>query len=129
MIEIENVYSTKIKIGLLNPSLIGNFSVNNLGFKPKVIEFIGHKNDGMNTWFMQSHGFADDSGMQNVSSFCGNWSNTFKGDAKQDRCIYLFNASGAIQVMATLVSMNNNGFTLNFTNVNPIFLIRYIAFG
>jgi hypothetical protein len=111
-----------------SPSVIGNYSVTGLGFKPKVIHFVGHKNDGMATWFMQSNGFADDQGHQNVSSFCGNYSNAFRGDAKQDRCIYLFNASGAIQVMATLVSMDNDGFTLNFTNVNSIFGIRWMTF-
>ena len=110
------------------PSVTGNYSITGLGFKPRVIEFIGHKNDGMQTWFMQSSGFADINGNQNVSSFCGNYSNTFRGDAKQDRCIYLFNASGAIQVMATLVSIDTDGFTLNFTNVNTLFAIRWMAF-
>ena len=110
------------------PSVTGNYSITGLGFKPRVIEFIGHKNDGMQTWFMQSSGFADINGNQNVSFFCGNYSNTFRGDAKQDRCIYLFNASGAIQVMATLVSIDTDGFTLNFTNVNTLFAIRWMAF-
>ena len=123
-------FRTHSKIGYFaSPSIVGNFSVIGLGFKPKSIHFVGHKNDGMNTWFMQSNGFADDCLNQNVSSFCGNYSNTFKGDAKQDRCIYLFNASGAIQVMATLVSMDIDGFTLNFTNVNSIFGIRWNAIG
>ena len=120
----------KVKIGYFTcPLITGNYSITVLGFKPKVIEFVGHKNDGMQTWFMQSNGFADEFLNQNVSSFCGNYSNTFRGDAKQDRCIYLFNASGAIQVMATLVSMDEDGFTLNFTNVNSIFGIRYSAIG
>lgn len=111
------------------PAVTGNFSITGLGFKPKVIEFIGHKNDGMQTWFMQSNGFTDEFLNQNVSSFCGNYSNAFRGDAKQDRCIYLFNASGAIQVNATLVSMDADGFTLNFTNVNTLFGIRWSAIG
>jgi hypothetical protein len=118
------------KIGYFtSPSVVGNYSVTGLGFKPKSIHFVGHKNDGMQTWFMQSNGFTDEFLNQNVSSFCGNYSNAFRGDAKQDRCIYLFNASGAIQVNATLVSMDADGFTLNFTNVNTLFGIRWSAIG
>lgn len=118
-----------VKIGFFSPTSTGNYVVTGLGFRPKVVEFIGHKNDGMQPWFMQSHGYADCFGIQNVSSFCGNYSNTFRGDAKQDRCIYVFNASGAIQMMATLVSMDADGFTLNFTNVNSIFAVRWLALG
>lgn len=110
------------------PSVTGNYSVTGLGFKPKVIEFIGHKNDGLHTWFFHSQGFADDQGHQNVSTLAGNFSNLFLGDCKFDRCIYVINTAGNIQVMATLVSMNNDGFTLNFTYVNPIFAVRWMAF-
>jgi len=120
----------KYRVGFfVCPSSIGLYSVTGLTFKPIGITFIGHKNDGMQTWFMQSNGFADDSLNQNVSSFCGNYSNTFRGDAKQDRCIYLFNASGALQVNASLISMNVDGLTLNFTNVNTLFAIRWTAIG
>jgi len=111
----------------LCPSSTGNFSVVGLGFKPKILYFYGSKTDGLQTWFHSSQGFADDLGNQNVSSFCGNYSNTFRGDMKFDRCIYLFNAAGAIQAMATLVSMDNDGFTLNFTNTNNVFAIRWMA--
>ncbi|MCZ7404482.1 MAG: hypothetical protein O8C67_06075 [Candidatus Methanoperedens sp.] len=111
------------------PGSSGNYSVTGVGFKPKAIYFYGSKTDGMATWFHSSEGFADDVGHQTVSSFCGNYSNTFKGDMKFDRCIYLFSGSGAIQVMATLLSMNPDGFTLNFANTNSIFAIRWMAIG
>ena len=118
------------KVGYFSsPASTGNYSITGLGFKPKVIEFIGHKNDGFQTWFFHSQGFADDAGNQNVSTLTGNYSNLFRGDCKFDGCVYLINTAGAIQVMATLVSMDNDGFTLNFTNVNPIFAIRYKAIG
>jgi len=112
-----------------SPNTTGNFSVTGVGFKPKVIEFIGCKNDGLQTWFFHSQGFADDAGNQNVSTLTGNFSNLWLGDCKFDRCIYLINTGRTIQVMGTLVSMDNDGFTLNFTYINPIFAIRWKAIG
>jgi hypothetical protein len=118
------------KVGhFTSPSATGNLSVTGLGFRPKVIEFVGCKNDGMQTWFFLSSGFADDARNQNVSILAGNFSNLFLGDCKLDRCIYLVNTARNIQVMATLVSMDEDGFTLNFTAVNPAFVIRWKAIG
>ena len=111
------------------PGVTGNYSVTGLGFKPKCIHFYGSKNDGLQTWFHSSQGFADDSGNQNVSSFVGNYSNTYRGDMKLDHVIYLFSGSGGLQVYATLVSMDADGFTLNFTNTNAAFTIRWQALG
>jgi len=111
-----------------NPISVGNYSVIGLGFRPKVIEFFVSKNDGMNTWFCECHGFADDQGNQNVSGWTGNFSNRFLGDMKTDRCIYAFNATPVVQVQATLVSMDADGFTLNFTVAgNTAFSIRWKA--
>ena len=115
------------KAGYFIPTVTGIHHVTGLGFKPKVVEFFISKNEGLRTWFCDCHGYADDFGHQNVSAWTGNYSNTFRGDMKVDRCIYAFNAAGAIQVMATLVSMDDDGFTLNFTNVNEIFTVRYKA--
>ena len=111
------------------PGSVGNFSVTGLGFKPKVIEFIGSKNDGWQTWFFHSDGFADDSGNQSVSLCVGNFSNLFRGDCALDKCVYLRNTAGAYQVVATLVSMDPDGFTLNFTVTNSVFVIRWKAVG
>lgn len=119
------------KVGyFINPTSIGNYSVTGLGFKPKAIEFFISKNDGLRTWFCEGHGFADSFGNQNCSAWTGNYSNTFRGDMKTDKCLYAFNAAGLIQVEATLVSMNDDGFTLNFTVAgNTGFSIRYLAIG
>ena len=116
------------KVGYFSsPSSTGNHSITGLGFKPKVIEFIGCKNDGLQTWFFHSSGFADDVGHQNVSTLAGNFSNLWLGDCKFDSCIYLINTGRNIQVKATLVSMDDDGFTLHFTPVNPVFVIRWKA--
>lgn len=115
------------RVGHFVASTLGDYSVVGLGFKPTVIEFFVSKNDGLKTWFCECYGFADDAGNQNVSAWTGNYSNTFRGDMKTDRCIYAFNAAGILQVQATLVSMNDDGFTLNFTAFNPLYTVRWKA--
>lgn len=130
MIQIVALGVVNAKVGsFYSPAVTGNYSVTGIGFRPKAVEFVGHKTDGLNTWFFHSQGFADDAGHQNVSTLAGNYSNLFLGDSKFDRCIYLINTARNIQVMATWVSMDASGFTLNFTYVNPIFAIRWSAVG
>ena len=113
----------------VNPGPIGHYSVTGLGFKPGSIQFFISKNDGMNTWFCEGHGFVDDQGNQNCSAWTGNYSNRFLGDMKTDRCLYAFNATPTVQVNATFVSMDDDGFTLNFVggSVNTAFSIRWLA--
>jgi len=112
----------------VNPGSIGHYSVTGLGFKPGSIQFFISKNDGMNTWFCEGHGFVDDQGNQNCSAWTGNYSNRFLGDMKTDRCLYAFNTTPTVQVNATLVSMDEDGFTLNFTVAgNTAFSIRWLA--
>jgi len=117
------------KVGyFINPLIIGLYVITELTFKPTNIEFFISKNDGLKTWFCEGHGWVDEFLNQNCSAWTGNYSNTFRGDMKIDKCLYAFNASGIIQVEATLVSMNNNGFTLNFTVAgNTAFTIRWKA--
>ncbi len=63
-------------------------------------------------------------------TFTGNYSNRFLGDMKTDRCIYAFNAIPVTQVQASLVSMDIDGFTLNFTVAGNItFSVRWKAIG
>lgn len=115
------------RVGHFATSTLGHYSVTGVGFRPVVLEFFVSKNDGLSTWFCECHGFADNAGNQNASGWTGNYSNTFRGDMKVDRCLYAFNAAGALQVNATLVSMDADGFTLNFTNFNPAYTVRWKA--
>ncbi len=128
-----NLYTVPaiVKVGyFINPATTGLYSVTGLSFKPKEIEFFISKNDGLQTWFCEGHGFADSFLNQNCSAWTGNYSNTFRGDMKIDRCLYAFNASGVIQVNASLVSVDDDGFTLNFTVAgNTAFSIRWKAIG
>jgi len=113
------------------PSIIGNYSVTGLWFKPKVIEFFICKNVGLEMRIVEAHGFADAKGNQNVSTWSaipmsnvGIWA-----DEKFNVCLYCINTSGATQLLGTLVSMDNDGFTVNFTVVNNQVNIRWKAIG
>jgi hypothetical protein len=110
------------------PAVTGNYSVTGLGFKPKVVQLWCSKNDGQQTWFHISHGLMDDHGNQNVAFALGNFSNIFRGVTYTDKCIYTTSSAWAPQVVATYVSMDNDGFTLNFINTNSIFIVRWMAF-
>ena len=105
------------------------FSVTGLGFKPKAIHFYGTKLDGVHTWFHSSQGFADAFGNQNVSTFTGNWSKLNRGDTKLNACVYLIDSGGGLQILADLISMNDDGFTLHFTKGQSIFGVMYEAIG
>jgi hypothetical protein len=124
-----HTHTARARVGFfVNPAAPGIYAITGLGFKPRTLEFFVSKNDGMATWFCECHGFADDMGHQNVSAWAGNYSNMFRGDMKVDRCLYAFNASAVVQVQATLVSMDNDGFTLNFTVAgNTAFSVRWTA--
>lgn len=109
------------------PSVTGIYSVTDLGFTPKCIEFEVSKGPGIQTHFCISHGYVDSARNQNCVTFCGAVSNIFRGDAKIDMCIYCINTSGNPQVAATCTSLDDAGFSLNFTVVNTNYIIRYIA--
>lgn len=122
----------KVKVGYFDcPGVTGNYSITGLGFKPRIIHFYGSKNDGLQTWYHSSQSFVDINGIQVCNSFTGNFSNTYRGDnqIRTDRCLYLFAGGGAVQVNASFVSMDDDGFTLKFINTNSIFRIRYQAIG
>lgn len=62
-------------------------------------------------------------------TWAGVWSNIFKGDSRVDLCMYTINSSGNSQVTGAFVSMDADGFTVNFTVVNNLFIIRWEAIG
>jgi len=105
------------------------FPITGLGFRPKAIHFYGTKLDGVHTWFHSSQGFADAYGNQNVSTFTGNWSLLNRGDMKLNACVYLIDSGGGQQILADLISMDANGFTLHFTKGSSAFGVMYEAIG
>lgn len=122
--------SLKTRIGyFVCPEIIGNHSITGLGFKPKSILFWVSKNAGLQTHFCDCQGMVDDSGNQNCMTWAGVWSNIFRGDARTDLCMYTINSAGNSQVTGSLVSMDNDGFTINFTDINSLYIIRWQAIG
>jgi hypothetical protein len=118
------------KVGyFISPGVLGNYSVTGLGFKPATIKFCVSLNIGnVNNW-RTCFGMIDLNGNQNVGFILGGGGNKFLGDNKVDRCIYIVNEIGVIVVQATYVSMDNDGFTLNFSAINTNYTIRWMAIG
>lgn len=71
----------------------------------------------------------DQYGNQNSMTWAGVWSNIFKGDSRVDKVVYTINSSGNSTVTAEYVSMDDDGFTLNFLIVNPLYILRWLAIG
>lgn len=116
------------------PASTGNFSVTGIGFQPVLILLFGTVISTGNQ-LAQFTGAADAAGNE--------WSITWGADAgagtmntvrsgSETQCIRLV-ASGAGTAIpicaASLVSMNSNGFTLNFTATDAALTFRYVAFG
>ena len=111
------------------PATTGNYSVTGLGFRPKSVKFWVSKGPGLQTHFCCCQGMMDATGNQNSMTWAGVWSNIFKGDSRVDLCMYTINSAGTSQVTGAFVSMDADGFTVNFTVVNTAFIIRWEAIG
>ncbi len=119
-----------IRIGcFVCPAVVGHYSVSGFGFKPKAVKFWVSKGPGLQTHFCCCQGMMDAYGNQNSMTWAGVWSNIFKGDSRNDLCMYTINSSGISQVTGQYVSMDTGGFTLNFIAVNPAFIVRWEAIG
>jgi hypothetical protein len=124
--DLLNNGTVKAKVGVFTgPVATGNFSVTGLGFKPKTIEFFVSGGPTYQSWFTNCNGFADGLGNQNVSIW------TMKGYGQTDvtKCIRIYNSLLVDQLCATLVSMDDGGFTLNFTATTNQTTVRYKAIG
>jgi len=121
--------TVNVRVGFfICPSLVGDYSVTGLGFKPKCVEFFVSKSPGGQTHFCCSTGMADEFGNQNSMTWAGIAVNCYRGDSSVDKAIHTTNVN-AIAVEAGLVSMDSDGFTVNFTVANPVFIIRWKAIG
>jgi hypothetical protein len=126
---LEWVNSIDARIGCFTcPSVTGNYSVTGLGFRPKIVKFWVSKAPGLRTHFTCCQGMMDAVGNQNSMTWAGRWSD-MKGDSRIDLCIYTINSSGNAQVIGSYVSMDSDGFTINFTAVNTLFIVRWEAIG
>ena len=122
--------TNQVRIGCFTcPAATGNYLVTGLGFRPKAVKFWVSKGPGVQTHFCCCQGMMDAAGNQNSMTWAGVFSNIFKGDSRIDLCIYTINSSGNSQVTGGFVSMDADGFTLNFTVVNTAFIVRWEAIG
>lgn len=102
-----------VKIGSFTcPAATGNYSVTGVGFKPRYVEFFINRSTVGFVDF--GHGWMDYNGNQNIQSFTIA-SGVYRNNFLTDRCLYIVSDSGGILVNASFVSMNSDGFTINFT--------------
>lgn len=122
--------SVNARIGWFTcPAVAGHYSVTGLGFKPKIVRFWVSKAPGLQTHFCCCQGLMDDQGNQNSMTWAGVFSNIFKGDSRTNLCMYTINSAGVSQVTGSYVSMDDDGFTVDFTAINPLYIVRWEAVG
>jgi len=115
----------KVKIGSFTcPAATGNYSVTGVGFKPRYVEFMAGVVSDIGAY--NNHGWMDYNGNQGaISSAVGAATHESRGAQYQSACIYFRNYPGEIVLAATFVSMNSDGFTINFVNTNATITIMW----
>jgi hypothetical protein len=124
--------NANVRIGCFGcPVDLGSYSVVGLGFRPKSVKFWVSKIPGETyPWnFCCCQGMMDAFGNQNSMTWMGSWSNLFHGDSRTDLCIYTVNNTGLSQVTGSFVSMDADGFTINFLASNTLYMVRWEAIG
>ena len=115
------------KIGwFLCPDAIGIYQVTGVGFKPKRVTFYVSLAPGAQKHFYCSMGLMDEFGNQNSMTWAAK--KRSRGDSSVNRAIHTTNEKKII-VEASYVSMDGDGFTVDFLIVNSFFIIRWDAIG
>jgi len=139
--EIENIYldtgtskkriaeleeGIKVKVGSFTcPADTGNYSVTGLGFKPRYVDFmIGME---ATAYSITANGWMDYNGNQGAVSTSGINTGAEYCERSITRCLHVVDTVGSIFIYATFVSMNNDGFTINFGAVNVTYTIMWKA--
>lgn len=115
----------KVKIGSFTcPAETGNYSVTGVGFKPRVVIFFVGRNSY--TTIFNGQGWMDYSGNQGTMA----WS-TDLANAQQwkmtDACVLITKVTNGHQLVGSYVSMDTDGFTINFTITHIGFTIFWKA--
>lgn len=123
-----------VKIGwFLCPDTTGIYQVTDVGFKPKRVTFYvseapgAQKRSGAQKRFCCSTGLMDEFGNQSSMTWAGDKKRT-RGDSSVNRAIHTANVKKII-VEASYVSMDDDGFTVDFLIVNSLFIVRWDAIG
>ena len=127
------------KVGSLAcPSATGNQAITGLGFQPKAIIFFGNgmTADGAGGSNSQDAQMSCYLGVAaGTSGGCMTDNDDFtSGNPQMDTAHCIQQGIGnfnnkAIKIQASLVSLDANGFTLNWTNVTSGFIVNYLALG
>jgi len=116
------------KIGwFLCPDTVGIYQVTGVGFKPKRVTFYVSLAPGAQKHFYCSMGLMDEFGNQSSMTWAGKKKH-FRGSSSVNRAIHTTNEKKII-VEASYVSMDDDGFTIDFLIVNSFFIIRWDAAG
>jgi hypothetical protein len=117
----------KVKIGYFTcPASTGNYSVTGVGFKPRYVEFIVGIMGERTTDIYYSLGWMDYNGNQGAIGFGISGAATTLFHSNMGAGVITIPIPGdTFYVGATYVSMNNDGFTINFNTVNTSFGIYW----
>jgi len=115
------------KIGwFLCPDTTGIYQVTGVGFKPKRVALYVSLASGAQKHFYCSMGLMDEFGNQNSMTWAAK--KRFRGNSSVDKAIYTTDEKKII-IEASYVSMDDDGFTVDFSIVDSLFIIRWDTIG
>jgi hypothetical protein len=119
-----------VKVGnFLPPGFTGNHTVSGLGFRPIFVEFEVLHGDST-SFASMARGAMDKDGNQWAYAINAPGSGS---DAQRqfvtNRCMLRISGTATLQIRASFVSMNTNGFTVNFDNTSADGRILWKAIG
>ena len=100
------------------PTTTGNYSVTGIGFKPKLVEFWVTKNEVDN--LRLGIGRMDYSGLQHAIAIFGHLTYSHRSNSRTDACLWIQASNGAIHLLANYKSMDDDGFTINVTELYQV---------
>lgn len=120
----------QVKVGsFYSQSSLGNKAITGVGFKPKYVEFkVGIT---LTNQTRAGSGWMDHNGKQGAIDWATKLiSNQAYERIVTTRCFQIRYASGATQLSAKYISMDNDGFTINYTiALSASYIILYKAVG
>lgn len=115
-----------VKVGSFAcPASTGYKKVTGMGFKPRIVEFkIGME---ATTYSITADGWMDYNGNQGATSTAGLATGAEYCERSITRCLHAVATDGSIYIYATFVSMDSDGFTINFGAVNEAYTVNWKA--
>ncbi len=118
-----------VKVGdFAVPGTTGNYSETGLGFQPRVVLFVTMLADS-GTGGSIGVGAVDENGNEWVAISATADTGDHHRETRTDVPVYMTNATGVVRVEGNYVSMDADGFTLDFTTVTAGSNVLYLALG